>query len=302
MADPASPPAAPQPQSTSVFDLISGHYLALSEGHQRVADVILSSPHEAALMTLKDLAEAAGVSEATANRFSGRLGLEGHPQLKRLLHDDLRDALRSIESFGQVMSEARTSGDPWRMSLEDDAGRIRRVAPLGGWADFARASSRLASARTVYLVGFGSSAFLAQYAAFCLSALRPGCEALVDSGGLEGAKRRILDGGPENVALQIAFARYSEAALVTAEIFSNQKVPIIGVTDGADSPLVPFCDINVIVPRKPGFVLTGAGAGAVAALDALLRGTADILGEAAVMRRSARLTSMLGRSVITPPA
>ncbi|MNN92866.1 hypothetical protein D3C81_2112160 [compost metagenome] len=55
-----------------------------------------------------------------------------------------------------------------------------------------------------------------------------------------------------------------------------------------------------MVPRKPGFVLSGAGAGAVAAIDALLRGTADILGEQAVMRRSARLTSLLGDAVITP--
>ncbi len=251
-------------------------------------------------MTLRDLAEAADVSEATANRLSGRLGLAGHPELKRLLHEDLRDALRSIESFGDVIAEARTSGDPWRMSLEDDAVRLRRIAPLGGWSEFAQASSRLATARNVYLVGFGSSAFLAQYAEFCLSALRPGCQALVDSAGPEGAKRRILNAGPEDVALHIAFARYSQAALTAAETLKAQKVSIIGITDGPDSPLVPLSDISIVVPRKPGFVLTGAGAGAVAAIDALLRGTAHILGDEVVMKRSARLTSLLGASVVTP--
>jgi len=291
---------APDHPPAPIFDLITERYLGLSAGHRRVADVILSSPHEAALMTLKDLAEAAVVSEATANRFAGRLGLPGHPELKRLLHEDLRDTLRSIENFGDVIAEARTSGDPWRLSLEDDAARLRRIAPLGGWGEFARASSRLAGARRVYLVGFGSSAFLAQYAQFCLSALRPDCHALVDGAGLEGAKRRLLDAGPEDAALQIAFARYSEATLTTAAVLKEQGVPVIGITDGPDSPLVPFCEVGIVVPRKPGFVLSGAGAGAVAAIDALLRGTADILGEQAVMRRSARLTSLLGDAVITP--
>jgi len=293
MTDAAPPPSL-------ILGVIAARFADLSAGHRSVAEFILSSPHEAALMTLKDLARAAGVSEATANRFSGRLGLSGHPELKRMLHEELRDTLRSIETFGEVMAQARVSGDPWRMSLEDDAARLREIAPLGGWGRFAMASSKLATARTVWLVGFGSSAFLAQYAEFCLSALRPGCRVLVDSGGGEGAQRRLLDAGPEDVALQIAFARYSGAGLTVAADLNAQKVPIIGITDSPDSPLVPFNDISIIVPRKPGFVLTGAGAGAMAAIDALLRGTADVLGDDAVMRRSARLTSLLGPSVITP--
>lgn len=302
MTDPAPTPHTPDPtrRSPSTLDLIAERYLGLSAGHRRVADVILSSPHEAALMTLKDLARAAEVSEATANRFSGRLGLAGHPELKRLLHGDLREALSSIENFGDVIAEAKITGDPWRTSLDDDATRLRQVAPLGGWGEFAQASSRLASARNVYLVGFGSSAFLAQYADFCLSALRPGCQVLVDAAGPEGAKRRLMNVGAEDVALQIAFARYSQDGLTAAANLKSQGVPIIGVTDGPDSPLVPLSDISIIVPRKPGFVLTGAGAGAMAAIDALLRGAAHVLGDEAVMKRSARLTSLLGQSVVTP--
>lgn len=292
--------AAPPPHPSALIAVIAELYPALSEGHRRVADVILSSPHEAALMRLTDLAEAAGVSLATANRFSTRLGLDGHPALKQRLHNELRHALRSLENFSEVMAEQRSSGDPWNQSLDDDAARIRQIAPLGGLGQFAQASARLATARKVFIAGFGSSAFLAQYTAYCLLALRPDVEAIVDSSGVEGVNRRVLDAGPEDVALQIVFARYSETALSLAAAFRSLATPIIGLTDGPESPLAPFSDISIIVPRKPGFVLSGGGAGAMAALDALLRGAANSLGEDAVMRRSARLTSLLGETVIAP--
>jgi DNA-binding MurR/RpiR family transcriptional regulator len=293
-------PSTTDGRQETVSELIAARYAGLSPGHRRVADFILSSPHEAALMTLKDLAQAVDISEATANRFSNRLGLAGHPDLKRILREDLRGALNSLDNFGEVVARSRRSGDAWRLSLEEDAARIRDIAPSDGWGGFAQASLRLAKARTVYLLGFGSSAFLAQYAEFCLSALRPDCRALADSSGLEGLKRRVLDAGPEDVVLVIAFARYSQASLTAARDLHAQNVPIVGITDAATSPLAPFCETSIIVPRKDGFVLSGAGAAAMAAIDALIRGTANILGEDAVMRRSARLTSLLGPSVIAP--
>jgi DNA-binding MurR/RpiR family transcriptional regulator len=294
-------PLSATAREAQIIPLITELYPSLSDGHRRVADVILSSPHEAALMRLTDLAEAAGVSQATANRFSTRLGLDGHPELKRRLHSELRQALRSLENFSEVMAEQRSSGDLWSLSLDDDATRIRQIAPLGGLGQFARASARLATARKVFIAGFGSSAFLAQYAAYCLLALRPNVEAVVDSSGVEGVNRRVLDAGPEDVALQIVFARYSESALSLAAAFRMLATPVIGLTDSPESPLTPFSDISIIVPRKPGFVLSGGSAGAMAALDALLRGAASSLGEETALRRSARLTSLLGASVIAPP-
>lgn len=179
--------------------------------------------------------------------------------------------------------------------MESVSRRRRHAHPsdraLGGLGQFAQASARLATARKVFIAGFGSSAYLAQYAAYCLLALRPNVEAVVDSSGVEGVNRRVLDAGPEDVALQIVFARYSEPALTLTAMFRKLTTPIIGLTDGPESPLTPLSDISIIVPRKPGFVLSGGGAGAMAALDALLRGTANILGEEAVLRRSARLAS-----------
>lgn len=161
-------------RESPLIALIAEMYPSLTDGHRRVADVILSSPHEAALMRLTDLAEAAGVSQATANRLSTRLGPDGHPELKRRLHSELRHALRSLENFSNVMAEQ------------------------------SRAATRGVSLLTT-------------------------------------------------------------------------------------------------TPRASVRSRLWRGAGAMAALDTLLRGTANSLGEEAALRRSARLTSLLGASVIAPP-
>lgn len=287
--------------SLSATALIAERYNALSPGHRRVADFILSSPHEAALMTLKAIAEVTGVSEATVNRLATKLGLEGHPELKEQLRLELKEALRPVEDFtDRLREEAAARRAPWTESIQEDLQRISRIEAMGGDGVFAQASKLLADARSVYVAGFGSSAFIAQYAAFCLSALRGRCVALTDSSGVEGAERKILDAGPNDVGLHLAFARYSMPALSTAKHLHGLGVPLVCITDGRDSPLVSYAASCFLVERKSSFVLSGSGTGAMAVVEALLRGVAAAIGHEAISRRSARLTSLLEGSVIPP--
>lgn len=291
---------SPDPRTT-VTALIAERYGALSAGHQRVADFILSNPHEAALMTLRDIAAVTGVSEATINRLGGKLGLAGHIALKERLRSELKAALRPVEAFtAALQEEAKTDRAPWTCSIQEDLQRISRIHAVGGDRTYAQACHLLAKARRVFLVGFGSSAFIAQYAAFCLSSLRDGCGALTDSSGVEGAVRKLLGAGPDDVAVQIAFARYSEHAISMAEKLHGLGVPIIGVTDSATAPVAPFADKIFLVERKTSFVMSSSGAAAMAVVEALMRGAAAAIGSDAVSRRSARLISLLEMSVVPP--
>ena len=290
-----------QQDARSAVALITERYGSLSPGHKRLADFILASPHEAALMTLERLSGATGVSAATANRLARKLGLTGYPELKRLLHAELREALRPVEDLVEsVRASGLSRAAPWTMSIDQDVQRIRGISAVGGDAAFAKASNLIARARRVFVAGFGSSAFIAHYAAFNLLTLRDGCEALAGGGWTEEAHRKILGAGPEDVAIQLAFARYTEPGLQIAEHLHRARVPIVAVTDSAGSPLAPFAAVTILVERQADFVLTGGGAGAVAAIEALLRGTAAAIGLEEVERRAARLTSSLGGTLTGP--
>jgi DNA-binding MurR/RpiR family transcriptional regulator len=284
-------------------ELITRSYRGLSEGHRRIADFILASPHEAALMTQEKIADATGVSKATANRLGKRLGLSGYPELQQLLREELKEALRPIENLTETFRRPGAGGEtPWAESIRQDLHLIGNIRTPGVDGAFAKASLALAEARRVFFVGFGSSAFIAQYGAFCMGTVREFADAIVDSSGIEGMQRKIMDAGPQDVAVQIAFARYSDHGARAGKQLRAQGVSMIAITDSENSPIAPLADIRFLVERKTGFVMSASGAGALSVVEALLRGTAASLGRDAVARRSARLTSSLGDSLLATPA
>jgi DNA-binding MurR/RpiR family transcriptional regulator len=285
----------------SAISLIGDHYAELSEGHRRVADFILASPHQAALMTLEDFTRQTGVSQSTTTRLGRRLGLSGFQELKRLLRADLQEALSPVEDFVATLRPQHLARKaPWTESIEEDLERLREIRAVGGDADFARASALLASARRVFMIGFGSSSFIAQYGAFCLASLRDGCEALPDSAGIEGAQRRMLGAGPEDVAVLLAFARYTREGVRLAERLQGAAVPLILISDSEKAPHARFAAHHFLVGRKPGFVLSGSGSGGLSVLEALVRGAAAAIGAAEAERRSVKLTSSLGDAIVLP--
>jgi len=285
----------------SALEVIAEHFAALSPGHRRVAEFILSNPHQAAMMTLEEISGLTGVSVATANRLATKLGLSGYPAFKALLRSDLEQALRpSPENVDGLRLGGYARATPWARSLEEDVRRIQRVTAPGGDSAFASACNRLAKARRVFIAGFGSSAFLAQYAAYNFSTLRQGCAAVTDSSGLEGVSRRLLDASGDDIALQLAFARYSEAGTRVAKHFVAKGVPLLAITDSTASPVASLADTSFVVEKKSGFILTGGGAGAVALVEALLHGTASAIGLNKVERRANDLTSLLGPALAAP--
>jgi DNA-binding MurR/RpiR family transcriptional regulator len=87
----------------------------------------------------------------------------------------------------------------------------------------------------------------------------------------------VISSGKEDVALLISFARYSEHSLHLAAQLHRQHIPIICIGDAA-SPVAPLAASCFVVDRKPGLRRQWVWTGAVAVVEALLRGTAARIG------------------------
>jgi DNA-binding MurR/RpiR family transcriptional regulator len=65
-------------------------YMSLSKAHKKAADYVLSNVFRSATMSIDELANAVGISVATANRFARALGFDGYPNSVLNLYAALR--------------------------------------------------------------------------------------------------------------------------------------------------------------------------------------------------------------------
>lgn len=71
-----------QQATSSIKDRIARAMPDLTPSHRTMADYVLAHSFRAATMTIDELAEATGVSVATANRFAHTLGFSSFPAFR----------------------------------------------------------------------------------------------------------------------------------------------------------------------------------------------------------------------------
>ena len=88
-------------QDKNLLDLLSHSLPHLSNSERKVAEVILADPEKTTRSSIAELADLAGVSGPTVNRFAKRLNAEGFPDFKlklaRCLATGVRYASRNID-------------------------------------------------------------------------------------------------------------------------------------------------------------------------------------------------------------
>ena len=145
-------------------------YGALPAGERKVADLVLDSPGELALLAAGEVSDRSGVSNATVSRFFRRLGYDSYDSARRAARD------------------MRASGSP--LYLADREGRERRSGRLAEAQAVETAlieaslsminpltlnavADAVAGARRVRFAGFRNSHFIAAYGQSTLAQFRP---------------------------------------------------------------------------------------------------------------------------------
>ena len=90
--------SSPTPAST-VAQRIAREMPRLTRSHRQVADFVLTRPLQVATLPIDELAEAAGVSVATANRFARALGYEGYANFRAELVRGFEPLIAPVEQL-----------------------------------------------------------------------------------------------------------------------------------------------------------------------------------------------------------
>lgn len=247
---------------------IAAAYPRLSPAHRKAADFVLKHPFQAATMMIDELARAARISVATANRFARALGIEGYPEFRAELVRTFSATLAPVEKLRAELQRDASVSEIARASLEQSQRNLQTTLHHEAAANTARAVATILAAERIFTIGFGMSGMLANFAADALSPYCRFAQNAAGEGGAEQAIRRLFRLAAGDAVIGIALPRYSKDTIDLLRFARERGATIIAVTDGPSSPVVQHADIVLYVGAEHG-VLTSSGVAAFALIEAL---------------------------------
>lgn len=242
-----------QQANDSIKNRIAKAKTGLTPAHLRIAEFVLAHSFRAATMTIDELAEATGVSVATANRFAHTLGFDGYPGFRSELVRGFESVLAPVEAMRDVIKRQATSAEVMAASLSENISNlesIRNSLPADSCEEMV---TTLLAARRVLIAGFGFSGYLAGMLAHGLELHCNQVQSLAGVGGGSHGARALFKLQERDVLVLISFPRYVRDTVVIAEKARARGARIVALTDRPTSPVAAFCDQALYVPAPSRF-------------------------------------------------
>ncbi len=229
-------------ENTDLLTHIRECYPKLSKGQKILSDYIIENYDKAAFMTAGALGRAVGVSESTVVRFTYALGYKGYPKLQKHLQEIIKNRLTTIQRLN-IMDGL----EPEKLIdnvLKMDISNLNTTRASLDVDIFNKIVESMISAKHLYIVGFRSSAPLAQFLAFYLRYILDNIT-LVSTENSD-VFTQLLHVDSEDVVMGITYPRYSSQTIKGLRFAKSKGAKIITMTDNELSPLYELADICLL--------------------------------------------------------
>lgn len=259
----------------------------LTRSHRQIADYVLRHPLQAATMPIDELAAAVGVSMATANRFARAIGLEGYPMLRAELVKGFEATLAPVEKMRARLAQPGSVHDAFVAVLEESHNNIAATRTALTPAACEAAVRAIAGARRVYVLGWGASGWLAGMLARGLDMHCDHVHLLATVAGTTDGARQLPRMAQDDLLIAISFPRYLRDTVALARSAHERGVPVLALTDGPHSPLVPLA-AHCLYGRAESFYGPNCDTAVLALIEALISALA--LHQRGTVQGAARMT------------
>jgi RpiR family transcriptional regulator, carbohydrate utilization regulator len=259
-------PLTEQP-ARSVVPRIQAALPSLVPSDARVARLILDSPDAVIYQSVTEFAAAADVSTATVIRCAKKLGFKGFHDLKLTLAQDLA-------AFRHFSGEPKEASVLERVTAAG-AQSVRDASALVDPLAFEAAVDALGRARRVLFVGVGTSAPLAQDAAYRFRAIGLDTHAPADA-HVQHVSARLLEAG--DVCLAVSHTGSTRETLAAIGAAKTAGATTVLITSFLRSPLSDIADFVLTAgSREVSFHLEAVASrlAHLAVIDALLVAVAE---------------------------
>ncbi|EKF43029.1 MurR/RpiR family transcriptional regulator [Nitratireductor indicus] len=234
------------------------------------ASYVLANADEIALGTTASIAKAANVQPSTLVRLAHHLGYDGFSDLQSVFRERLMARASTYEER-LARLESGTTADTFDGTVMHgfiNAAResVDRLAAQVSDADFARAVTVLARARTIYLIARRRSYPLTAHLSYGFGKLGIKTVMVSSTNGLDEEIVALAE--PDDAAFICSFAPYASDTVALANRIHRRKVPIVAITDSPLSPLAPISQVRLEIAENDysGFRSISASMAIVAAL------------------------------------
>ncbi len=260
----------------------------LRNAEEQVANYILLHHGEIINLTITELSERAGVSEATVVRMCQKLGYKGFQEIKIALALEL---VKPVHAIHEEIGEDDQLGVAVEKVFRGNILAIESTLKVLSMGEMERAIEALACARKIEIYGAGGSAAVARDA--CHKFMKTGIPCVAyDDAHMQIMAASLL--GPGSVVIGISHSGSSKDIIEALTVAREAGATIICITNYAKSPIDKVSDIKLSTASKETSFRTEGTASRIAQLciiDALfvgvgLKRTGDIIDNIQKTRRA----------------
>jgi DNA-binding MurR/RpiR family transcriptional regulator len=268
---PAAPPSASPDIGFAESSLGQALLRVLAEGsasNRAIADYVLRNQVRVTALGVEELAEACEVSTATISRFARDLGFKSYAAMRGAVAETLQSVLQPVEKLRSTIARRATAASPALESLGYAEAAIAATSRALAGAQLDRIGAVFTRARTVYVLGFGLSSFLAGALAMHL---QPFCRHVVEvagSGGTEVAASHLANITSKDVLVVVSLPRYTLAVVPLTRFARDSGATVVSITDSPASPLAELGH-HVLYAHSAHPVLPSSSSAALAVIEAL---------------------------------
>ena len=231
-------------EAKSVIGVICSSYDSFFDSEKKIANCIMERKREVVDMTVAELAQASGASDASVSRFCRRCGFKGFHQLKMTLARELSE--ESQASMGNDISR-RDIGQSLQNILANKTEEIRQTVAMMDPENLDRILDIIQKARMVQLVAVGNTIPVALDAAFKFNQLGiPAATGTI----LETQTAYAFNLGKKDVIIAISNSGVSRRLIRILEGASSNGVTVISITNNPESPVAKLSDYHITTATR----------------------------------------------------
>jgi DNA-binding MurR/RpiR family transcriptional regulator len=237
----------PEQETHPILQRLREHQSVLTNKGKILSDFVLAHPKKVIFMTIKELAKANNVSEATVVRFVRQLGYNGYNQFIQDLREVVDTDITLMDRVDISKLHEPQSNRLHQVVLEG-MDNLQNLYNSIDMDKLEKIIHELQSRSNIYVAGSRLAYALAYFMGWSLAKIRPNIQILK---GSDSTNLDWLTTAPQN-SLVLAFSttRYPNEMIKLGKTSKRQGHCLVVIADSSLCPLLSFADISLVVPLK----------------------------------------------------